>query len=168
MEHRVLLLNASYEPLKILSWQKAICMWFDDKVEIVKEYEFSLTSASSSMLCPAVVRLKKYVSHRRDRVKFNRINLFARDNFQCQYCGESFPPKQLTYDHVHPKSQGGKTCWENIVTACYPCNSSKADRTPEQANMELLHEPVKPSWTPYVRPHLYSKNAYPSEWNEFI
>lgn len=143
-------------------------MWFDDKVDIVKEYDFSLTSAASSMKCPAVVRLKKYVSHRRDRVKFNRINLFARDNFQCQYCGENFTPKQLTYDHVHPKSQGGKTCWENIVTACYPCNSKKANRTPEQADMKLLHSPVKPSWTPYVRPHLYSKQVYPKEWLEFL
>lgn len=142
----VLLLNASYEALSVISWKKAICLWVSDKVEIVEEYDdFDLKSVSFTMKCPAVVRLLKYVKGAHKKVKFSRINVFSRDNFACQYCLDQPGTSELTYDHVLPRSRGGKTCWTNIVTACYACNAKKANRTPAEAKMKLAKEPVKPS-----------------------
>lgn len=148
MEHKTLLLNATYEPLRVISWQRAIVLWFDEKVEILEEYnDFELTSVSFSIKCPAVVRLLDYVSNKRNKVKFSRANVFARDAYSCQYCGVQPGSSQLTYDHVVPRSKGGKTVWENIVTCCISCNSRKADRTPVDAKMVLRVKPTKPNWS---------------------
>lgn len=153
MEHKTLLLNATYEPLRVISWQRAIVLWFDDKVEILEEYnDFELTSVSFRIKCPAVVRLLDYVSNgKKNKVKFSRANVFARDSYSCQYCGNQPGTSQLTYDHVIPRSKGGKTVWENIVTCCIGCNSKKADRTPSDAKMVLRVKPSKPDWSPRTK-----------------
>lgn len=167
--HKTLLLNSSYEPMKVISWQKAITLWFADKVEIVEEYnDVDLTTVSFSMKCPSVVRLRKYVKgSNNNRVKFSRMNLFSRDNFTCQYCGSQPGVRHLTYDHVLPKSRGGKTSWENIVTACLPCNSKKADRTPDEARMGLKSKPFRPHERPDVVFTL-SLPKTPEAWKNYI
>lgn len=167
MEPRVLLLNASYEPLMSISWQKAICLWFDEKVEIVREYaNHKITSVRRTINCPAVVRLLSYVRVKPDRIKFNRINVYTRDDFSCQYCGSSPGVKGLTYDHVIPRSKGGKTDWTNIVTACYSCNSKKGSRTPEEAKMRLRSQPVRPKVKAYA-PFSVTRDI-PTEWLDFV
>lgn len=168
MSRATLLLNASYEPMKILSWQKAVSMWFADKVEIVEEYEdFDLRSMSFTMKCPAVVRLIRYVKGYRNKVKFSRVNVFARDEFKCQYCRKDFKSRDLTYDHVQPRSRGGKTTWTNIVTACFDCNSKKADRTPREARMPLFKTPVKPKIRPFNQ-FVFSIPKRPEEWLNYL
>jgi len=140
-----LLLNSDYMPIKVISWQRAVCLWFTDKVEIVEEYnDFDLRSVSFTMKCPAVVRLLNYVKAFRKTVKFSRINIFHRDNFTCQYCGVQPGIKELTFEHIVPRSRGGKTTWENIVTACYPCNVKKGSKTLREAKMRLLSVPKEP------------------------
>lgn len=142
---QTLLLNSTYEPLGVLSWQKAVSLWVADKVEIVEEYDdFDLKSVSFTMKCPAVVRLLKYVKRTKKKVKFSRMNVFRRDEHSCAYCGDEPGIKGLTFDHVVPRSQGGKTNWDNIVTACYACNSKKRNRTPQEAGMALLRKPYRP------------------------
>jgi len=168
MSRTTLLLNASYEPLGIISWKKAVCLWVTDKVEIVREYDdFDLSSVSITIKCPAVVRLLKYVKNARRKVKFSRINVFARDNFSCQFCGCQPGTHDLTYDHVVPKSRGGRTCWTNIVTACYSCNAKKADRTPKEAKMPLKKLPVKPKErTPGT--FVLHMPKTPDAWRDFL
>ncbi|NJL53690.1 HNH endonuclease [bacterium] len=146
---RTLLLNSTFEPLRVISWQRAVVLLFEGKVEVVEEYEdFDLKAVSVTIKCPAVVRLLSFVNGRRHRVKFSRVNVFSRDQYMCQYCGSQPGTPNLTYDHVVPRSRGGKTTWENITTCCIPCNSRKADRTPAEAKMKLRSKPTKPEWSP--------------------
>ena len=138
MTTNTLLLNATYEPIKVLSWERAVTLIFQGKVEVVEEYDEILRSPSYEMNKPSVVRLKTYARQER-RVRFSRNNVFRRDDYKCQYCGCTPGVNYLTLDHVLPRAQGGKTTWDNIVSACKPCNSRKAAKTPEQARMPLLH-----------------------------
>lgn len=166
--HTTLLLNSTYEPMKVISWKKAISLWWNSKVEIVEEYsDYDLKSVSFTMKCPAVVRLLSYVKGSKTCVKFSRLNVFSRDNFACQYCGVQPGTSRLTYDHVLPKSRGGKTTWENIVTACVPCNNKKDDRTPAEAKMRLRKSPVKPKERPYVSLTLNLPRT-PKAWGDYL
>ncbi len=168
MEHATLLLNADYTPLKILPWQRAVHMWFSEKVEIVEEYnDFELRSMSVTIKCPAVVRLLKYVKRDNKRVKFSRVNVFGRDQFTCQYCQDQPGTPELTYDHVIPRAQGGQTTWDNIVTACIPCNSRKGNRTPEKAAMPLKVQPRRPKERPF---HQFTLNIpqTPDAWRNYL
>ncbi|MGB9340806.1 MAG: HNH endonuclease, partial [Polyangiales bacterium] len=129
---RTLVLDQGYQPHRIISWQRAVCMIFDGKVEVVEEYDEDIRSVSITIKMPAVVRLLRTIMGRKRAIKFSRINVAMRDDFKCQYCGVRHRLRGLTYDHVVPKSQGGKTNWENIVMACYSCNEKKGHHTPHQ------------------------------------
>lgn len=141
-----LVLNAdyrplSYYPLSLWSWQDAIKAVFLERVQIVSSYDRVIKSPSFEMFLPSVVSLKEYVKPARHPA-FTRFNVFLRDKFQCQYCGS---PHDLTFDHVIPRSRGGRTTWENIVTACAPCNLTKGGRTPREAGMQPFHSARRPS-----------------------
>jgi len=152
MEGRALLLNASFQPLQVISWQKAIQLFFSGKVEIVENSGEVVRSVSITIPIPRVIRLIKFVplKSRKNIVRFNRNNVFMRDHHSCQYCGHKPPVSQLTLDHVKPVVKGGKKSWENIVTACRPCNLKKGGRTPEEAGMRLKHPPREPIWLPFM------------------
>ncbi len=145
---KTLVLNATYEPLKVVNWQRAIMLLFQEKVEIVESYDRPIRSPNVTYLVPSVVRLRRYVPFQRSArpVKFSRRNVFVRDRHVCQYCGNAFEPTALTFDHIVPASRGGTKTFENIVTACVPCNAKKADRTPVQAGMPLRKGATKPRW----------------------
>lgn len=143
---QTLVLNASYEPLKIVDWQRAITLWVQGKVEILERHDREVRAVTFSFKLPSVVRLLQMVRLRkRPVVQFTRANIYARDEFSCQYCGETFELEDLTFDHVVPVAQGGRRNWTNIVTACEPCNRRKAARTPAEAGMTLLREPRRPT-----------------------
>lgn len=110
-------------------------------------FEMGETQDGYALRVPAVIRLLSKLGRKRG-VKFSRINILTRDRWTCQYCGKRKRAKELNQDHVIPRSRGGKTVWENIVMACYPCNSRKRDLTPEEAGMRLLSQPKKPAWLP--------------------
>lgn len=148
---RALVLNASYEPLRIIPWQKALLMWFQEKVEILEYHKAFARSVSNSFKLPSVLRLKSYVRPKKiDGVRFCRENVYIRDSYTCQYCHTKFSYKELTIDHVVPASQGGPKTWNNVVTACRSCNQTKANRTPEKAKMPLKKPPRAPNWLPVV------------------
>ncbi len=131
-----LVLNAdfrplSYYPLSLWSWQEVIKAVFLERVEVVSTYDFMVHSPSFEMRLPSVVALKSYIAQDRPPA-FTRFNLFLRDAFTCQYCGSQ---SDLTFDHILPRSRGGRTSWDNIVTACAPCNLKKGGRTPKEAAM---------------------------------
>src|SRR6266853_187451 len=138
---QTLLLNASYEPLKIVHWQKAVTLWCQGKVEVISVYDRDIRGVSISFKLPSVIRLLRYIKIKRrfDYVPFSRANIYARDDHSCQYCGESFPTSELTFDHVLPVAQGGRKDWENIVTCCVTCNRRNSERTPAEAGMHLRH-----------------------------
>jgi 5-methylcytosine-specific restriction endonuclease McrA len=155
MSH-ALVLNASFEPLHVVPWQRAMQLLFQGKVEVVEESDEEIRTVRFTIKLPAVLRLLKYVplKQKKQIIRFSRTNIFLRDDHTCQYCGQKFAKSSLTLDHVKPIVQGGKKCWENIVTACKPCNQKKGGRTPPQAGMSLIRKPKHPGWLPSATVHL--------------
>jgi 5-methylcytosine-specific restriction endonuclease McrA len=164
---QVLLLNISYEPLKVINWQKAITMLCLGKVEVIEEYTSEIHSVSFTIKLPSVVRLLKMVNRNKSPVKFSRQNIYARDRYKCQYCGGRFPTEELTYDHVVPRGRGGKTEWKNIVTCCMECNRKKGGRTPREASMRLIRKPTRPTWVPAVRITIGFREV-PQSWRDYL
>lgn len=165
---RALLLNSTYEPMKVVSWQKALVLWFQDKVDIIEYHSVYVRSAKMQFRVPSILRLKSYVRQKNlTRVRFCRENVYLRDDYTCQYCGKRTHLKELTLDHVIPASKAGLKNWTNVVAACRPCNQRKANRTPSGAGMPLLAEPRAPSWLP--SPELDpARNAFPEDWIVYL
>jgi len=166
---RTLLLNATFEPLKIISWQRAITLLTQGKVEVIDFYDRDVRGVSITFKLPSILRLLKLVKVRRTskEVRFSRANIYQRDKYTCQYCGIKYPAEDLTFDHVLPQVQGGQATWENIVTACLACNNRKGGRTPQEARMRLIRPPVKPRWMPVVTMTFGIKNA-PLSWRDYL
>lgn len=163
-----LILNAGYEPIKIVNWQKAIILWLQDKVEVLEYHLTSINSPSRSFQLPSVLRLKQYVRpYFSFKIRLSRQNIFLRDNYQCQYCCKKFAEKKLTIDHVTPLSRGGLHTWDNVVAACSACNNKKGNKTVEQARMALMKMPAKPSWLPLKEFDLNSGHL-PISWKLYI
>ncbi len=141
-----LVLNAdfrplSYYPLSLWPWQEVVKAVFLDRVDVIAEYDWVVRSPSFEMRLPSVIALREFV--RQDRPPaFTRFNLFLRDGFACVYCGS---PEDLTFDHVIPRSKGGRTSWDNIATACSRCNLRKGGRTPREADMHMARRPRRPT-----------------------
>jgi 5-methylcytosine-specific restriction endonuclease McrA len=166
---RTLLLNTTYEPLRIISWKKAITLVCQGKVEIVDVYDKEIRGITITFKLPSILRLLKFVNLKRghDIVKFSRANIFARDSHTCQYCGTKYKTEDLTFDHVIPVANGGKKTWENIVTACIDCNNKKGNRTHGEAGMRLVKRPEKPRWMPTVTITIGIKNT-PESWRDYL
>ncbi len=166
---RTLLLNSTFEPLKVISWQRAITLLTQGKVEVIDFHDREVRGVSVTFRLPSILRLLKLVKVRRAgrEVRFSRLNIYQRDKYACQYCGTRYSAEDLTFDHVIPQVQGGETTWENIVTACLACNNRKGGRTPKQARMRLVRQPVKPAWMPVVTVRVGIRNA-PLSWHDYL
>jgi 5-methylcytosine-specific restriction endonuclease McrA len=164
---QVLLLNITYEPLRIINWKKAITLLCLGKVEVIEEYGREIHSVSFTVKLPSVVRLLRLVRRPKTPVKFSRQNIYARDRYKCQYCGARFATEDLTYDHVIPKSRGGKTQWKNIVTCCIDCNRKKGGRIPSEASMKLVRKPKRPTWVPAIRITIGYREI-PQTWRDYL
>jgi 5-methylcytosine-specific restriction endonuclease McrA len=160
----VLVLDVDYRPLRIEDWKRSFCDVLIGKQEVVVySRDRTIQGVSTTYPMPAVVRVLRRFKRDRIRIKFSRLNIYARDGFRCAYCGDRYPTEELTFDHVLPRSRGGRTSWENIVTACVACNTDKADRTPSEAGMKLLHVPRKPHFLPAVMVKMDARKI-PAEW----
>jgi len=165
-----LVLNAdyrplSYYPLSLWSWQEAIKAVFLDRVTILSEYDVAVRSPSFSMRLPSVVCLKTYVKPARNPA-FTRFNVFLRDRFECAYCGNR---EDLTFDHLVPRSKGGMTTWENVLTACAPCNLRKGNKTVERAGMTPRHLPFEPTVQDLHRNgRLFPPNYLHESWLDYL
>ena len=160
-------MNASFEPLNVINWKRALKLVFLEKVEVLEESDQQVRSASHALRVPQVVRLLRFVGFRKRDVKFSRQNIYARDKYRCQYCDAKLPIKDLTIDHVLPRSRGGGTNWENIVTCCKPCNRKKGGRTPEEAHYKLKRPPYKPSWLHGFRAR-FAVRRPPDAWRDYL
>lgn len=167
---QILVLNFTYEPLQVISWKRAVRMLFQEKVEVLEEYEREIRSVYLSLRIPSVLRLLRYVKVKRhhNQVKFTRTNIYSRDEYSCQYCGHKFPASHLTYDHVVPVARGGNKSWENIVTSCVRCNRKKGNRTPEEAGLKLLKRPKAPYGFPHRVHFLLWESKAPESWKNYI
>lgn len=162
----VLFLDAAYRPLRVEAWQSAIADFFLGKIEVV-EYsrDRTIKGVSREYPLPSVVRVLRHFKRDKIRIKFSRLNIYARDKFACQYCNQRFASEDLTFDHVQPRSRGGRTSWENIVTCCIECNGEKADRTPGEAGMRLRRVPKKPTFLPAITVKM--RGELPEEWKPY-
>ena len=162
-----LVLDLGFQPHRVVSWQRAVILCLTKKAEAVEDYdEVIYDSDTFVMKMPAVIRLLSKIG-RKKAIRFSRMNILTRDKWQCQYCGERFKTRKLNYDHVTPRSQGGKTVWENIAASCYPCNAKKGGRTPQQAGMTLLSQPYRPKSLPVVSFHLEETDSIPDAWRNW-
>jgi len=164
---QVLLLNITYEPLRIINWRRAITLLTLGKVEVLEQYDREVHSVSFSIRLPSVVRLLRFIKKPKFPVKFSRQNIYIRDNYRCQYCGRELPPDKLTWDHVMPKARGGKTEWENIVTCCMECNRKKGGKMPSEASMKLIGKPSIPEWLPALKITL-GLRVMPTSWRDYL
>lgn len=143
---KTLLLDSSFYPIQMIDWKKALTLFFTERAEIVEHHlDVEIRSTHESFKLPKVMRLFTKVGNV-NIVKFNRLNVFYRDNFQCQYCGGKFARKDLTLDHVIPRSKDGKSEWTNIVSSCAPCNTRKADKLLKDLSFDLIKRPIEPKW----------------------
>jgi len=168
-----LVLNAdfrplSYFPLSLWGWQDTIKAVFLERVNVLYEYEREVHSPGFSMRLPSVISLKEYV-HLDRRPAFTRFNVFLRDRFECQYCGDAYASEELTFDHVLPRSRGGRTTWENVVTACQSCNLAKANRLPRECGMTPLVEPAQPTtFRLQENGRSFPPNFLHESWSDFL
>jgi 5-methylcytosine-specific restriction endonuclease McrA len=194
LEASVLVLNKLFMAVHIISVRRAFCLLCKEQAEVVSledgqyaTYDFDtwrevsefrarhftkaedddwVRTSTTEIQVPRVIRLLDYEKIPKQTVKFNRRNIFARDNNQCQFCGRKFSTSELSLDHVIPRSQGGQTTWENIVCACLECNVRKGGRTPKQAHMSLIRKPEKPKRSPLLNLKL-THRKYQS-WKTFL
>jgi len=192
LDSHVLVLNKHYAAVRIVSAKRAFCMLYKQIAEIVsvedqsyQSYDFDswrqvseyraayerenhewIRCVKFELAVPRIVRLLFYDRLPRRAVKLNRRNIFARDRNRCQYCGRKYPTSELSLDHVIPRSRGGEVSWSNIVCACVSCNVKKGGRTPAEAHMKLIAEPVKPKRSPVITLRLTS-DKYAS-WKQFL
>ena len=138
----VLVLNQNYEPLNICRARRAVVLVYRGKAEMLEDGAGFIHSVGQIFSVPSVIRLAYMIRRPRPERKLTRLEVFNRDQYICQYCGKE--SRQLTLDHVIPRYRGGEHTWENVVSACIPCNRHKAGRTPEQAGMRLIRRPSPP------------------------
>ncbi len=192
LDSHVLVLNKHYAAVRVVSAKRAFVMLFKGLAEIVSveseqyvSYDFSswcelseyrsqyerehhdwIHCVKFDIAVPRIVRLLFFERLPRQPVKFNRRNIFARDRNRCQYCGKKFPTSELSLDHIFPRSRGGRADWTNIVCCCVKCNVRKGGRTPDEANMKLIAEPVKPKRSPVLTLRLASEKY--ASWKQFL
>jgi 5-methylcytosine-specific restriction endonuclease McrA len=164
---RTLLLSPWYFPIKVLRWEDAVKMRYEDTADVVAEYDAEIRSPSVTWRVPAVMRLRRMPSAAKRGVKFSRMNVYQRDGYRCQYCRRRLPASALSYDHVVPRAAGGRTDWTNIVTACRPCNTRKDSKTCDEAGMWPLVAPYRPKSLPLTAPRIDPETA-PAEWQAFL
>lgn len=187
---QTLILNQHYRPHEVIDWRDATTRLFASKpkIEVLVQYDevmahvslrsfpelrkalrqvIGLEAESIDLKVPAVAVLRRRLSSVKSGVKFSKINVCLRDDFRCQYCGDKLPMSQLNYDHVIPRSKGGKTVWENIVMSCYPCNDKKSNTSLHDSGMKLLTVPTKPKVLPMNEPYIDVRRA-PEEWVPYL
>lgn len=159
---KVLVLNASYEPLNITSWRRAVVLLLKGKAE---QLEHNGKYLYAEFPLPTVIRLRNYVSIPYKEIPLTRRNILERDRHTCQYC--SYRGDRLTLDHIIPRSRGGMDTWENLVTACVPCNLKKGNRTPKEANMLLYSQPRRPYSSLYFEIAKHTQGERNQEWKKY-
>ncbi|MGD9115784.1 MAG: HNH endonuclease [Dehalococcoidia bacterium] len=161
----VLVLNQNYEPLNVCRVRRAVVLLEDGKAEMLENGVGFLHTTQREFPVPSVIRLGHMIKRPHPQRKMTRFEIFQRDHFTCQYCGRQ--TSQLTLDHILPRFRGGEHSWENVVSACIPCNRRKAGRTPKEAGMKLLSSPALPRGDRFFYiPYRYRQSQ--SQWQKYL
>ena len=161
----VLVLNQNYEPLNICRVRRAVVLMHHGKAELLENGSGFIHSASDAFDVPSVIRILSMIKRPRTQRKLTRFEIFNRDSYTCQYCGKK--TYQLTLDHVIPRYRGGQHTWENVVSACVPCNRRKAGKSPEQSGMRLARRPSPPrNSIPFYIPYQHLQTHI--EWQKYL
>ncbi|MFC1903717.1 HNH endonuclease [Chloroflexota bacterium] len=161
----VLVLNQSYEPLTVCQARRAVVLIYRGKAEMLENGVGFIHSIDNTFPLPSVIRLAYMIKRPYLERKLTRFEIFNRDHYTCQYCGKA--TRQLTLDHVLPRYRGGQHTWENVVSACVPCNRHKAGRTPQEAGMKLISPPVRPGGRTFFNiPYHYQQTK--NEWQKYL
>jgi 5-methylcytosine-specific restriction endonuclease McrA len=183
LDSSVLVLNRVYQPMHVTSVRRAVTLLYQGVARALDEQfrlfdfeswaavaaavsEEAIHTPTRAIRVPRVVVLVAHTHLPRQRVRFSRLNVYARDESTCQYCGRRLPRSELNLDHVLPRSRGGSTSWENVVCSCVACNLRKGGRTPEESGMRLLRAPARPRWTAVFRNA--TRRAIYREWRPFL
>lgn len=166
--YRVLLLDRSFRPIRALNWRRAILLGLSDRVEVLETYDRVIRTPSRQFAMPAVIRARDWVERSPRTVALTRRNVILRDDSTCVYCGAAGSFRELTLDHVLPRSRGGRTSWDNLVAACGPCNRRKGDRTPAEAGMPMSVVPRVPSALSLGRRGMLVTGDPPPEWEGWL
>lgn len=163
MKEKVLILNQDFSAIAVCTVHKAFLLVYLDKAELINKADNCfLRTVDKAFPVPSVIRLQRYVRVPYHGISLSRHNVLRRDNYSCQYCGAV---KNLTLDHLLPRSRGGETNWQNLVTACMRCNTRKGDRTPEEAGLKLIRKPVRPTLQSFLQLHL---NTHNQDWGIYL
>jgi 5-methylcytosine-specific restriction endonuclease McrA len=165
--YRTLLLDSGCRPQCAIPWQRALILDLEDRVDVLEYYDEVVRTPREELPLPAVIRLRQYLRVVPRSVALTRRNLILRDRATCQYCGRRPHLRDITMDHVLPRSRGGPTHWENVVLACGPCNHRKGSRTPLEAGMPLAIKPGRPDFLPTTRRALAVADP-PPEWMAWL
>lgn len=169
MGSQVLVVNSSYMPVNAIHWKKAVGLIFSKKAElIVADDKHVLRSPTFEICKPIVIRLTRYNKIPVINIKFNKKNVFLRDNFTCQYCGKKLPSYDLTIDHVIPRKHGGKSNWENVVACCVDCNAKKSEFLLQHTKMSLLSIPKKPYYSQVILIRRCASKEDLEKWRDFF
>jgi len=166
VNNAVLVLNQNYEPLNVCNVRRALVLVIGGKAEILEENPLGLTSSRAVYPAPTVIRLRYFIRRPRPRVKLTRREVFIRDNFTCQYCGRH--GHELTIDHIIPRSRGGLHTWENVVSACRPCNHRKGGKSLAEARMALRKQPHEPRAGMYYTIERRLDMSIQPHWHKFL
>lgn len=166
MKGQVLVLNQNYEPLNVCSWQRALSLLCLGKAVVLEEDSQLIHTPTYTMTKPTVVRLSYLIRRPLPEMKLTRRAILARDRHTCQYCGHT--ARDLTIDHIIPRHRGGPGTWDNLVACCLHCNNRKANRTPREANMELLSNPRRPRFIPYLSFATFTQAATNPRWRDYL
>jgi 5-methylcytosine-specific restriction endonuclease McrA len=165
INHPVLVLNQSYEPLTVCRARRAVVLVFQGKAEMLEDGLGYIHTVREAVPLPSVIRLGQMVKRPHRKRKMTRYEIFNRDKYTCQYCG--LQSRNLTLDHVIPRYRGGQHTWENVVSCCVACNRRKAGRTPREANMKLMRTPAPPkNGSFFIVPYRYTSQR--DEWNKYL
>ena len=161
----VLLLNSTYEPLNVINFKRSVRLLLTGKADSVEHTGRIIRYGSGEFRVPEVIRLSYYVKRPAQKVKFTKAAVFLRDNFTCQYCGETKGSNDLTIDHVTPKVRGGLTVWTNVVACCKRCNNAKGDKSLKDSGMKLSRAPKEPRFLPYLR---MVRTGHQKTWDKYL
>ena len=170
---RALLLNADWSPLRFVSDRRAVMLFMNGRAEVVHDFlsgsscvwDETFASPCTLIKVPATLRLKRFVNYRWKPPRFRSV-LFNRDGWRCQYCGDKLSDRSIEVEHILPASRGGQTSWSNCVATCKPCNKKKANRTPEEAGMQLLRKPMIPTSLHFW--DALKSDDWHETWNAFV